>query len=200
MGWIESPGLFCTVMESARDLTQHLVDSAAPLAPDPVEDLIQIPDVPRRARTNTPTKLLQVYVDDFCNAATQSSDGSHLATIRRAAIHGIHSLLPPTSVTYHVRGGKEPISLKKLAQGDGNFETTKDMIGFRFDGIKRTIHLPATKAKAYIKEVNMVLRWTTVPLKTLQVLVGKLRHASVILPAARGFFTPLHQKPDSSQS
>ena len=191
MGWIESPGLFCTVTESARDLTQHLVDSAAPLAPDPVEDLIQIPNVPRRARTNTPTQLLQVYVDDFCNAATQSADGSHLATIRRAAIHGIHSLFPPTSVTSHV-GGKEPISLKKLAQGDGNFATTKDMIGFRFDGIKRTVHLPATKAKAYVKEVHTVLRRTTVPLKTLQVLVGKLRHASVILPAARGFFTPLN--------
>ena len=29
-------------------------------------------------------------------------------------------------------------------------------------------------------------------MKTLQTLVGKLRHASVILPAARGFFTPLN--------
>jgi hypothetical protein len=191
MGWIESPGLFCTVTESARDLTQHFVDSAVPLTPDPVEDLIQIPEVPRRARTNTPTKLLQVYVDDFCNAATQSADGSHLATIQRAAIHGIHSLFPPTSVTNHV-GGKEPISMKKLAQGDGNFDTTKDMIGFRFDGIKRTVRLPAEKAKAYVKEVHTVLRRTIVPLKNLQVLVGKLRHASVILPAAKGFFTPLN--------
>jgi hypothetical protein len=32
-----------------------------------------------------------------------------------------------------------PISEKKLAQGDGNFETTKEMIGFIFDGIKRTV-------------------------------------------------------------
>ncbi len=130
-------------------------------------------------------------MDDFCNAATQSSDGSHLTTIRKAAIHGIHLLFPPTSVTNHV-GGKELISLKKLAQGDGNFETTKDMIGFMFDGIKRTVHLPAEKAKAYAKDVHTVLRRTIVPLKTLQVLVGKLRHASVILPAAKGFFTPFN--------
>ena len=67
MGWIESPGLFCAVTESARDLTQHFVDSTVPLPPDPVEDIIRILDVPRRARTDTPTKLLQVYVDDFCN-------------------------------------------------------------------------------------------------------------------------------------
>ena len=40
MGWIESPRLFCAAMESAQDLTQHFVDSAIPLPPDPVEDLI----------------------------------------------------------------------------------------------------------------------------------------------------------------
>jgi len=30
------------------------------------------------------------------------------------------------------------------------------------------------------------------PLKKLQTLVGKLRHALIILPAARGFFSPLN--------
>ncbi len=131
-------------------------------------------------------------MDDFCHAATQSTDGAHLPTIRRAAIHGIHALFPPTFITNHV-GGKEPISQKKMAQGDGNFETTKDMIGFRFDGIKRTVRLPAEKAVAYIKEVHTVLHCKTVPLKTLQMLVGKLQHALVILPAAKGFFTLLNR-------
>ena len=115
----------------------------------------------------------------------------HIPNIRRAAIHAIHALFPPTSITNH-DGAKEPISPKKLAQGDGHFEMSKDMIGFRFDGIKRTICLPAEKAMAYIKEAHTVLRQKTVPLKTLQVLVGKLRHASVILPVAKGFFTPLN--------
>jgi hypothetical protein len=89
--------------------------------------------------------------------------------------------------------GKEPISQKKLAHGNGNFESTKDMIGFQFDGIKRTVHLPMEKAKDYVKEIHTVLRRKTVPLKILQMLVGKLRHASVILPAAKGFFTPLNR-------
>jgi hypothetical protein len=122
----------------------------------------------------------------------QSTDGAHLPTIGRAAIHGIHAMFPPTSITGHT-GGKEPISQKKLTQGDGNFETTKDMIGFRFDDNKRTIRLPAKKALAYVKEIHKVLRWKTVPLKTLQMLVGKLRHASVILPAAKGLFTLLNR-------
>jgi hypothetical protein len=95
MGWVKSPSLFCTVTESARDLTQHFVDAKVDLPRDAVEDSMQIQDVPLRASTDTPTKLLQVYVDDFCHAATQSTVGLHIPTIRRAAIHGIHELFPP---------------------------------------------------------------------------------------------------------
>ena len=50
--------------------------------------------VPLRARAKTPSRLLQVYVDDFCNAATQSIDESHIPSISRASIHSIHSVFP----------------------------------------------------------------------------------------------------------
>ncbi len=81
-------------------------------------------------RSNTVAcQALQVFVDDFCYAATQSEDGEHIPTIRRAAIHGIHAVFPPTLVTHH-KDGKEPILANKLAQGDGNFDTKKEMIGF----------------------------------------------------------------------
>ena len=136
-------------------------------------------------------KLLQVYVDDFCYAATQSKDGLHIPAIQRAAIHGIEAIFPPPAVTMH-QDGKDPISWKKLLQGDGHFESKKDMIGFSFDGVKRTVHLPPAKASAYVKEIHRTLRRKSVPLKTLQGVVGKVRHASIILPAARGFFTPVN--------
>jgi hypothetical protein len=150
-----------------------------------------IADVPLRGRTQAPTKLIQVYVDDFCYAATQSVDGVHIPTIQRAAMHGIHAVFPPTSVTLH-KEGKEPISSKKLATGDGNFDSRKEMIGFVFDGVKQTVHLPPAKASAYVKETHTMLRHKMVPLKKLQMLVGKLQHASIILPAAKGFFSPLN--------
>ena len=66
------------------------------------------------------------------------------------------------------------------------------MIGFVFDGVKHTVHLLPAKAAAYIKETHTLFRWKTVPLKKLQMLVGKLRHASIIFPAAKGFFSPLN--------
>ncbi len=147
---------------------------------------MNIANVPIRGCTDAPTKLLQVYVDDFCHAATQSVDGAHIPTIHRAAVHGIHALFPSPSITNHV-GGKEPILQKKLAHGNGNFDTKKEMIGFLFDGVTRTVCLPAKKAKAYIKEAHMILRQKTVQLKSMQALVGKLRHALVILQQPRGF-------------
>ncbi len=173
MGWVESLSLFCTVTELVRDLAQHFVDNNVQLPYDPIKELMMIQEVPPRERTETPTKLMQVYVDDFCNAATQSKDRTHILTIRRASIHRIHALFPPTAVTRH-DGGKEPISANKLAHGDGNFDSTKDLIGFRFDGIKRTVQLPLEKAAACIRETHHILCRKTVPLKTLQGVVGKL--------------------------
>jgi hypothetical protein len=82
MGWVESPPLFCAVTESAWDITQLLVDNKMEIPGHPLEDKISIEDVPKRARTAAPTKLLQVYVDDFCNAATQPIDGHHIPLIR----------------------------------------------------------------------------------------------------------------------
>ncbi len=66
------------------------------------------------------------------------------------------------------------------------------MIGFVFDGVKQTVHFPPAKASAYIKETHTMLQRKTVPLKKLQMLVGKLQHASIILPAAKGFFSPIN--------
>jgi hypothetical protein len=191
MGWVESPSLFCTVTESARDITQHLVDANVDLPPHPIKAQMNIQHVPLRARADVPSKLLQVYVDDFCYASTEAKDGGHIPRIRRESIHGIHLLFPQPEVTGHV-DGKQPISNPKLEKGDGDYTSDKEMIGFLFGGIKQTVRLPHAKAAAYIKETHRILHRKSVPLKVLQTLVGKLRHASIILPAARFFFTPIN--------
>jgi hypothetical protein len=191
MGRVESPSLFCAVTESACNLAQHFVDVAVPLPPHQVKLSMAIKDVPMRGRAETPSKLLQVYVDDFCYAATQSKDGTHIPIIRRAAIHGIMAVFPPPVVTKH-QDGKEPILASKLLKGDGSFESKKDMIGFSFDSIKQTVHLPPAKAAAYIRETHRILCQKSVLLKILQGVVGKLQHTSNILPAERGFFTPIN--------
>jgi hypothetical protein len=65
------------------------------------------------------------------------------------------------------------------------------MIGFTFNGIKHTGYLPPDKAAAFNKGTHHPLCRKSAPLKTLQTLIGKLQHASIILPAASGFLTPI---------
>ncbi len=116
MGWAESLPLFCAVTKLARDLTQHLVDNRVCLPAHPIEDKISIKKVPMHTRTATPMKLLQVYVDNFCNVAMQSLDGSHVPMIRRASIHGVHAIFPEPAVTGH-QNGKNPLSKKNRGTG-----------------------------------------------------------------------------------
>ncbi len=116
MGWVESPLLFCAVTKSAWDLMQHLVDNRVCLLAHLLEDKISIKNVPMRTQTAMPTKLLQVYVDNFCNAATQSLDGSHVPMIRWALIHGVHAVFLEPAVTGH-QNRKDPLSKKTQTGG-----------------------------------------------------------------------------------
>jgi hypothetical protein len=179
MGWVESPSYFCAVTEFARDITQRLINSNTTIQPHPIEKQMKIPEaeVPARAQADSPTSVLQVYVNDFCTAATQSKDGQYLGKVRSAAVSGILAVFPGKTTTKHA-AGKEPISASKLDKGEGDFDTSKLMIGFVFNGIKRTVHLAADKAKHYIKEAHTMLRRKSIPLKLLQTTVGKLRHAA----------------------
>lgn len=192
MGWNESPPYFCAVTETARDLTEYHLQNKTALPADPLEQFMDVEAVPLRARAKTPSRLLQVYVDDFCNAATQSIDESHIPSISRASIHSIHSVFPPPEVTGH-KNGKPPLSLKKLDQGDGQWRVEKEKVGFQFNGRHRTVRLPKAKAKKYVLETKSLLRRIRVPIKAFQTTVGRLRHASAILPAAAGFFTPINR-------
>ncbi len=53
--------------------------------------------------------------------------------------------------------------------------------------------MPVTKkARSYIMEAHSGLQQKSIPLKTFQTTVGRLRNAALILPVARGFFSPLN--------
>ncbi|KAL7531597.1 LOW QUALITY PROTEIN: hypothetical protein ACHAXR_004124 [Thalassiosira sp. AJA248-18] len=145
---------------------------------------MDVEHVPLRARTESPSRCLQVYVDDFCFAATQSMDGKHIPTISRAGIHSIHSLFPPPEVTKH-ENGKPPLSQKKLHKGEGQWRVEKEkvvscsMVGGEPSGCQ--------KKKQSDMETKQLLNRKRTPVKKFQTTVGRLRHASVILPAAAGF-------------
>jgi hypothetical protein len=100
-------------------------------------------------------------------------------------------VFPPPKATGTI-DAKEPISEKKLAQGDPRWATLKEILGYWLDGRSRTVQLPPPRADDLLKEVAAVLRKKRVPLKRFCSLSGRLQHAARILPSARAFFTPLN--------
>ncbi len=150
MGWTSSPPLFCAATETARDVAEQL-RLRPHLLPHPLEDktinhkslfaAIKHPNswtVDKLAaclpRMNY---LFEVFVDDFLGLI-QATDEAVLQHHTRALFHAIHSIFPPVSVTGHQ--GEDPISLKKLDQGDGIWEHHKELLGWVFDGIARNSH------------------------------------------------------------
>jgi hypothetical protein len=193
MGWTESPAIFCSATETTRDLVQMLVDSEIDLPEHPMEASFAPSRPAKRLQDDSEQwQMSGVYVDDFILAAIENKDGSLLLRTTRSALHGIHSIFPPPSRSGH-SSGKDPVSEKKLAKGDGTWATTKEILGFEFDGIARTVRVPKDKADDIVAELRRLITKKHAPLKAIQQIAGKLRHVSNILPSARSLFTPLNR-------
>ncbi len=131
-------------------------------------------------------------MDDYVLALVENDDRTLIRRVSRATLHAIHSIFPPPEISGH-KGGKDPVSIKKLEKGDARFDIEKEILGFLINGADRTIRLSDIKAEAIAAEIAKMLKKTHVPLKRFQSVVGKLQHAARILPAAKGMFSPLNK-------
>jgi hypothetical protein len=193
MGWCDSPAYFCAASETARDVAEQLAATpVGSLEEHPLDDFLFRPqDWPEDGMEDTSakfTRLLEVYIDDFIQLA-QTTDPAKLQHLSRAVLHGIHSVFPPPSVTSHA--GEDPVSIKKLKQGDGLWATRKELLGWVFDGAKRCIELPQDKVDKITAEIHRVTRKAAIPRKQFEQLRGKLRHACIGIPAGKGLMGPI---------
>ena len=193
MGWCDSPAYFCAASETARDVAETLAaQPEGSLDEHPLEGMMLRPqDWPELEIEQTSekfTKLLEVYIDDFIQLA-QTTDPHKLRHLSRAVLHGIHSVFPPTQVTGHA--GEDPVSQKKLEQGDGLWALRKEILGWVFDGARRCMELPADKVTKITTEIHRVTRKHTIPRKQFEQLRGKLRHACIGIPAGKGLMSPI---------
>ena len=192
MGWAESPPFFCTATETARDVGQALIDDGVELPRHPLEHRTLRPqewsDDEIDERAPEFLHLLEVFVDDFIQMA-QTDDVAALRGLSRKLMTAVHSIFPPTKVTGH--SGQDPLSQKKLDEGEGLWETRKEILGWIFDGVTRCIELKSSRAAKIREEIRAVHKARAVERKVMEKLVGKLRHASLAVPAAKGLFSPL---------
>jgi hypothetical protein len=133
MGWAGSPAYFCAATETARDIIQGLMADRVELPPHCFEEYMQPAKAEKRSTSDSPAHGVYVYVDDFIGAAVEDKSGTLLGRITRAALHDIHAVFPPPSITGHTNG-KDPISLKKLQRGNARWHHEKEILGFLVNG------------------------------------------------------------------
>ena len=83
------------------------------------------------------------------------------------------------------------MSLKKLHAGEGIWAFRKEILGWIFDGIERTIELPPGKLDKIKKDIKQVLRRQHIKTTDFQSLVGKIQHATLAIPNGKGLLAPL---------
>lgn len=99
------------------------------------------------------THLLEVCIDDFIQLA-QTTNPYQLAHLSPALLHAIHTMFPPREVMGHA--GEDPVSLKKLQQGDETWAMQKEILGWVFDCARHCIELPEAKVEQLTMELHQV--------------------------------------------
>lgn len=204
MGWVESPPYFTSVTETACDLLNAALRRGDRTLPHPLESLAATPPI---AATPTPCRGARgiayegstgtrlpplaygdVYVDDFILAAQTKR---HQQRVMRCALHSIDQVLRPLASS-DGQHRKEPVSVKKLLQGDACWATRKTILGWDMDTVSGTLNLPVHRlTRLYTLLDAFPPTRRRVPISEWHQLLGELRSMAPALPGARGLFSVL---------
>lgn len=209
MGWKNSPPIFSTATETIADIANmrlsnpkyhpkrhHLDDMAAAVTlPDAPTASSHQPNVsvavpvptssdPCLPSTGPPLQYNDIFVDDFISLAQKP----FLFRVRRALLHAIDDVIRPLSPgdsSYR----REPVSIKKLRQGDCTWSTIKLVLGWIVDTVNMTIHLPPHRIERLWEILDSIpssQKRTSV--KKWHKVLGELRSMSLALPGSRHMF------------
>ena len=194
MGWIESPPYFCVASETAGDVAAQYIEATVGELP-----VHKLEHYTVTAQENMASReehkgggfkyVLEVYVDDFMSLVIPTS-ADHLRHVANAVMKGIHDVFPEDS-----DDEKDPISVKKLRQGDGRYSTKKCILGFDFDGEAKTLWLEEEKRALLLTILHGWIRGARraqagIQFKEFESVTAKLRHAFTAIPAGKGLLSP----------
>ena len=197
MGWIESPPYFCAASETARNLADNYIKTPVGLLPlhkfvnhsTHGTDFETLPD---RSANMKLSYVVEAFVDDYIAIAIPTSK-EQLAHVVTAVMSGIHDVFPVDS-----EDENDPISLKKLRLLEAMWALEKDILGFGFDGIEKTIWLEEVKRDALLTKLNQWCHSAQngrggIPFQEFELITSKLRHAFTSIPNGRGLMTPFNR-------
>jgi hypothetical protein len=136
--------------------------------------------------------MTEVYIDNFMSVIIPHSK-QQLRHTARATMMGIHDVFPPNDLDEN-----DPISLKKLLKGDGQYSTEKCLFGFDFNGDDKTLWLEDAKQQALLTILHGWLRTAChtnlgIPFSEFKSVIAKIRHAFTSIPAGRGLLLPCNR-------
>ena len=83
-------------------------------------------------------EYVNIFADDFIGLAQQYSKGHR---VRQILMHAIDDMFRPLDASDN-QYRRQPVSVKKLMQGDYSWITIKLVLGWIIDSINMSIHLP----------------------------------------------------------
>jgi hypothetical protein len=198
MGWVESPPFFYAASETAPDVVQDYCETELGTLPPHkfTHNVIgnhAYEELPETDPTGQPFRyLLKVYVDDFVSLVIPTS-WDQLRHVSTGTMTGIHDVFPADN-----NNSNDPISEKKLKQLDGEYATTKTILGFEFDGLAKTLWLEDAKRAHLLTVLHGWLRSSRTGMlgilfKEFESVIAKIRHTFTAIPAGRGLLTPCNK-------
>ena len=208
MGWTNSPPIFSTATKTIADIPNarlssgwvppsHPLDELAasvsappheaywgskltpPLEPYPNRD----PSLPT---VGAPAAYVDVFVDDFVGLAQK-----HKQRVRCTLLEAVDEVFRPLSPS-DPPTRREPVSIKKLLEGDGSWSTIKLVLGWILDTESLTIRLPphrVERLREILDEIPPTQR--RISIKKWHKVLGELRSMSLALPGSRNIFSTM---------
>ena len=178
-----TPSTSQTTTNSPPNKTSHL-----PPRPHP----IYIP-CPKTRDPSLPTRssavgYVDVFVDDFIAICQGHKNKSR---IRNTLLHAVDAVFRPTDY-YDNLTRREPVSIKKLRQGDCSWNTIKTVLGWIINTSSMTIELPPHRQER-LGEIlaSIPSNQKRISIKKWHKILGELRSMAIALPGARNMFSAM---------
>ena len=195
MGWVESPPYFCAASETAHDSAMDYVNTTIGSLPPHKfthytmgdSEVAQLPQFTPVQQGSPLRYSLEVYVDDFMSIIIPTSK-EQLEHVASEVMLGIHDVFPANIVN-----SNDPISEKKLKKGEGQYSTLKTLLGFDFNGTRKTMWLEEEKRTKLLTSLKGWIRSGEreqgIPFKEFESTIAKLRHAFIALTGGKGLLS-----------